>query len=93
MHAPALIAFRHLLVKDAAAGGHPLHVSRAEAAAIAQAVAVVHAAGEDVGDGFDPAVRMPREAGEIVVRVLVPKIIEQQERIEFRRIAEAEGAL
>ena len=39
-------------------------------------------AGEHVGDRFDAAMRMPREAGEIVVRVVVAEVVEQQERIE-----------
>ena len=44
MHAAALVAFRHLLVKDAAAGGHPLHVAGAHLTAIAKTVAVFDAA-------------------------------------------------
>ena len=74
-------------------GRHPLHVAGAEAAAVAEAVAVLDVAGEHVGDGLDAAVRMPREAGEIVVRVVVAEVVEQQERIELGRVAEAEGAL
>src|SRR6185295_16825147 len=88
-----LIALRHLLVEDAAARSHPLHVAGAEAAAIAEAVAVRHLTGEDVGDRLDAAMRMPREAGEIVGRVLVAEIVEQQKRIELARVAEAECAL
>ena len=93
MHAAALVAARHLLMQDAAARSHPLHIARAEAAAVAEAVAVLDAAGEDVGDRLDPAVRMPREALEIIVRPLVAKVVEEQERIELGRIAEAERAL
>ena len=48
---------------------------------------------QHVGDGLDAAMRMPREAGEIVGRVVVAEIVEQQERIELGRLAEAEGAL
>jgi hypothetical protein len=36
---------------------------------------------------------MPGKAGEKVVRVLVPEIVEQEKRIELRRVAEPEGAL
>ena len=39
-----------------------------------------------------PAMRMPRKAGEVVVRVVVAEIVEQQERIELGRVAEPEGA-
>jgi hypothetical protein len=37
--------------------------------------------------------RVPGEAGQIIGRVLVPEIIEQEERIEVPGLAEAEGAL
>ena len=61
-------------------------------AAVAEAVAVLDRAGEHVGDRLDAAVRVPREAGEVVGRALVAEIVEQQERIEVARVAEAEGA-
>ena len=77
---------------DAAPGGHPLHVAGAERAAISQAVAMLHGAGEHIGNGFDAAVRMPREAREIVGRPIVAEIVEQQKWIRLRRIAKAEGA-
>ena len=80
---PLRIALRHLLVHDAAARRHPLHVARAEAAAIAEAVAVIDRAGQDVGDRLDAAMRMPREAREVILGPLVAEIVEQQERIEL----------
>ena len=92
MHPPLRVAVRHLLMHDAASGGHPLDVARAEVAAIAEAVAMLHLAREHIGDGLDAAVRMPGEAGQIVVRVLVPEIVEEQERIELGRVAESERA-
>ena len=92
MHAALRVALRHLLVQDAAAGRHPLHVARAERAAVAEAVAVIDVAGQHVGDGLDAAVRMPGKAGEILARAVVAEIVEQQERIEVRRVAEAERA-
>src|SRR5262249_26794353 len=61
-----------------------------EAAAIAEAVAVLDVARQDVRDRLDPAMRMPREAGQIVNRMLVAEIVQQQERIEVARVAEAE---
>jgi hypothetical protein len=48
--------------------------------------------GQHVGDGLDAAVRVPGEAGEILVRPVVTEIVEQQERIEFGGIAKAKGA-
>ena len=56
-------------------------------------VAVRDLTGEDISDGLDAAVRMPGEAGEIIRRILVTEIVEQQERIELVGLAEAEGAL
>ena len=47
---------------------------------------------KDIGDGFDAAVRMPGKAGEIILRVVVAEIVEQQERIGLGGFAEAEGA-
>ena len=92
VHAALRVALRHLLMQDAAAGRHPLHVAGAERAAVAEAVAVVDRAGEHVGDGLDAAMRMPREAGEVVVRVVVAEIVEQQERIELAGVAEPKRA-
>src|SRR5262249_40994985 len=83
---------RHLLMHDPASGGHPLHIARTERAAISQAVAMFHGAGEHVGDGLNAAVRVPRKPREIIGWPIVAKIIEQQKRIGLRRIAEAEGA-
>ena len=90
---PCGVALRHLLVDDAAARGHPLHVAGAEAAAVAEAVAVLDVAGEHVGDRLDAAVRMPRETRRGSRRVVVAEVVEQQERIELAGVAEAEGAL
>jgi hypothetical protein len=84
VHAALRVALRHLLVHDAAAGGHPLHVAGAERAAVAEAVAVLDRAGEHVGDRLDAAMRMPREPGEVVVRIVVAEVVEQQERDRTR---------
>ena len=92
MHAALRVALRHFLMHDAAAGRHPLHVARAEIAAIAQAVAVLDIAGENISDGLDAAMRMPGEAGAIIVRPVVAEIVEQQERIGGAGFAEAERA-
>ena len=89
---PLRIALRHLLVQDAAAGGHPLHVAGTERTGVAEAVLVLDGSREHVGDGLDAAMRMPGEARPVVVRTVVAEVVEQQERIELCRIAEAEGA-
>jgi hypothetical protein len=92
VHAALRVALRHFLVHDAAAGGHPLHVARAEIAAIAQAVAVLDIAGKHIGNGLDAAMRVPGKAGAIIFRPVVAEIVEQQERIGGLGFAEAEGA-
>ena len=75
VHPPPRVALGHLLVENAAPGGHPLHVARAQRPTVAQAVSVRDAAREDVRDRFDPAVRVPREAREVVLRVLVAEVV------------------
>src|SRR5262249_15666795 len=93
VHPAVGIALRHLLMQDAAARRHPLHVPRAEAAAIAEAVAVLDRTGQHVRDRLDPAMRVPREAREAIAGVVVAEVVEQPERIEFRGVGEPERAL
>ena len=93
MHAALRVALGHLLVQDAAAGRHPLHVAGGHFALVAQAVAVLDRAGQHVGDGLDPAVRMPGKSRQVIFRIVVAEIIQQQERIEILGLAETEGAL
>src|SRR5207244_4861595 len=92
VHPAVLVALRHLLVQNAAAGGHPLHVARTHAAAIAKAVAVLDATAQHIGDRLDTTMRMPRKAGEVVLGVLVTEIIQQQEGIEVAGFSEPERA-
>src|SRR5712691_7840455 len=80
-------------MQDAAAGRHPLHVPGSHPALVAETVAVLHRTGQHVGDRLDSAVRVPGESGEIVLRVLVAEIIQQQEGVELAGFAETEGAL
>ena len=77
-------------MEDAAAGGHPLHVARSHAAAIPEAVAMLDRARQNVRNGLDAAMRVPGEPGQVVVRVVVSEIIEQQEGIEFSGVPEPE---
>src|SRR5262249_31399419 len=93
VHPAVRVALGHFLMEDAAASGHPLHVTHRHPALVAQAIAVLHRAGEHVRDRLDATVRMPREAGEVIARVLVPEIVEQQEGIEVLGLAEPKGAL
>ena len=75
---------------DAAAGGHPLHVAGRERSAVSEAVAVFDRTGQNVSDGFDSTVRMPREPGKIIGRAVVAEIVEQQKRIRLCGVAETE---
>jgi len=92
MHAARLIALGHLLVDDAAARRHPLDVAGRDGAMVSHAVAVLDGAGQHVGDGFNAAMRVPREACQVILRNVVAEIVEQQERVEVRCVAEAERA-
>src|SRR5512136_2040611 len=76
---------------DAAPGGHPLHVTGAERAAVAQAVAMFDGAGQYICNSLDAAVRMPEEPGEIIARPIIAEIIKQQKRVGFRRVAKTES--
>ena len=78
-------------MQDAAPRGHPLHVARSHGPAVAQAVPVLHAAAQHVGDRLDTAVRMPWKSREIVLGVLVAEIIEQKKWIKVAGVAKAKG--
>jgi hypothetical protein len=93
VHPSPLVALRHLLVQDSAPGRHPLHVSGRHAPLVSQAVPVRHLAGKHVCNRLDPAMRMPGKPGQVIRRIFIAKIVQQQERIEFARVAKAEGAL
>ena len=93
VHPPLRIALRHFLVHDAPPRRHPLHVPGPQGAGVAQAVAVAHGAGQHVGDGFDPPVRVPREPREVVGGALIAEVVEEQEGVEFGGLSEAEGAM
>src|SRR5437667_11833760 len=83
VHASLRVALGHLLMEDPAAGGHPLHVTGSQGALVTEAVTVVHSPREHVGDGFDPAMVVPGEPGEVILGVLVTKVVEQEKGIEF----------
>jgi hypothetical protein len=51
---------------------------------------VIDGACKDVRNGFDPAVRMPRKACQIVSRVITAEVIEKKEWIKITCLAEPE---
>ena len=91
MHPAGLIAFRHLLMDDPAAGRHPLNVAGGNGAAIPHAIAVFHRTGEHVGDRLDATMRMPRKAGQVILGNVIAKIVEKEERVEIGRVPETES--
>src|SRR5262249_20317607 len=76
-------------MKYPAARGHPLNIPCPQLSLVAQAVSVSNGAGKDIGDRLYPSMRMPGKSGEVCSRVIVPKIVEQKERIEGIRISES----
>src|SRR6267143_2029767 len=92
VHAAGRVALGHLLVDDAAARGHPLDVAGGDGAAITHAVAVLDGSGEDVSNGLDAPMRVPWEARQIIFGNIVAKIVEKEERVKIRGVAEAERA-
>ena len=73
---------RHLVVQDAATRGHPLRVALADDAATTVGVVVRDLAVEHVGDGLEPAVRVPGRALRLVGLVLDrAELVEEEERV------------
>src|SRR5882762_616018 len=50
-----------------------------------------HFASEHIGDGLDPAVRMPGKARQIVIRNVVAKVVQQEKGVELRSVPEPES--
>ena len=83
----------HLLMNNPASRSHPLNITGGNDTPISDAVAVLDGTRKNLGDGFDATMRMPRESGEIILRLIVSKIVQEKERINVCRIAEAECAV
>jgi len=74
---------RCLDVQQARPGRHPLGVAVGDRAATAVAVVVVEDAVDDVGDGLEAAVRVPRRALGLAGRVLdLAHLVHVNERVE-----------
>src|SRR2546421_11151681 len=92
MHPARKVSFRHLLMDDAAARRHPLNVAGRDGTAVAHAIAVLNSSRQDIRDGFDPAMRVPREPSQIILGNVVAEIVQEKEWIEVGCIAESESA-
>src|ERR1700723_3569834 len=79
-------------MNDTAARRHPLNVTGGNSTAVAHAVAVFDGSCQDIRDGFDAAMRVPREPGQIILRNIVAEVVEKKEWIEVGCIAESESA-
>src|SRR5215211_2409481 len=92
VHAALVVALRHLLMHDPAAGGHPLHIAGAKRAAVAEAVAMIHRTRQHIGDRLNAAMRMPGKSGGVILRTVIAEVVEQEERVKRAGLAETEGA-
>src|SRR5687767_7559984 len=54
---------------------------------------MLHVARQHIGDRLDAAMRVPREARQVLVGVVVAEIVEQQERVVVGGVAEPERTL
>ena len=84
---------RGLDVEDAGAGGHPLGVAVGDGPATAVAVLVVEGSVDDVGDGLEAAVGVPRGALRLTRGVLhLAHLVHHHERVEVGEVDAGEGA-
>jgi hypothetical protein len=79
-------------MNDTAARGHPLNIPRSDGAAVAHAIAVFHCPSQDVGNGLDSAVGVPREPSQIVLWNVIAEVVEQEKRIEVGGVTKPERA-
>jgi hypothetical protein len=78
---------------DAASRSHPLDVSGCDHAFVSHTVAVFHISTEDISDGLDSPIRMPGESLRVISGIVLAKIIEEQKKVELRRLAETKGSV
>jgi len=84
---------RRLDVQDAAARGHPLGVAVGDQPAAAVGVLVTEGAVDDVGDGLEPAVRVPRGALGLAGAVVdLAHLVHVHERVEPVQVHPGERA-
>ena len=84
---------RLLDVQDAAARGHPLGVAVGDQAAAAVGVLVPERAVDHVGDGLEPAVRVPGGAARLAWGVVdLAHLVHVDERVKGPQVNAREGA-
>ena len=77
---------------DSARRFHGARNAGGDLAAIPQAVPVLDRSGQHVRDRLDPAVRVPGEPREVSLGIVVPEVVEEEERVEVLGVAEPERA-
>jgi len=80
-------------MNNAAARCHPLNIAGLDLAPIPDTVAVLNGASQHISDRLDPAVRMPREPFQIVIRNVIPEVVKEEKGVELFGISESEGTM
>lgn len=93
VHLPLGVSLWHLLMQNAGASRHPLDIPSPKRADVAEAVAMGDGAFQNIGDGFDPAMRVPGKACLKILGAFVAEIIKQQEGVQLARVVKPECAV
>ncbi len=76
---------------DPTSGSHPLDIPRANNSFVSETVTVFYVSVQNIGDCFDPAMRMPRETLYVVIWIIRTEIIKKQKRIEHGHFTESKN--
>ncbi|MPN25497.1 hypothetical protein SDC9_172908 [bioreactor metagenome] len=82
--------YRHLLMQYSTAGGHPLALAGFDGILVAKAVHVLDFSTDEVGDGFNSAMRVPWKPCCVIRRVSRIKRIQHEKRIKIIYITVAQ---
>jgi hypothetical protein len=93
VHPTLGVAMGHLLVDDAAARSHPLDIAGGDGPLVAKAVAMIDGTRQNISDRLDSPMGVPGETGQVVLRPLIAKVVEQQKRVEILGLAKSKGPL
>jgi len=81
-----VIEIIYVLVDDPAPGGHPLNIPGADHSFVSDAVAMFYVTLQDIGDCLYPAMGVPRETFQVMVRIVRTEIIKHKKRIEQKKV-------
>src|SRR5258708_2951072 len=88
MHPAREVAFRHLLMDDAAPRRHPLDVTSRDSAVVTHTIAMLDGPGEHIRDGLNSTVGVPRKSRQIVLGNVIAEVVQKEERVEVGCVAE-----